>query len=84
MRRRDFITLAAGAATWPFTRPLAAEAQRRVGFLTSADNDPRTQSMLGSFWEGLTSSGWVEGRNLRMDYRFAGYDPSRLVPLRRN
>ena len=74
MKRRDVVTLAAGAAIWPFARPLAAEAQRRVGVLTLADNDPRTQSALDAFREGLATFGWVEGRNLRIDYRFSAGD----------
>jgi hypothetical protein len=34
---------------------------------------------MGAFWEGLATLGWVEGRNLRIDYRFSGGDPSRLA-----
>jgi putative ABC transport system substrate-binding protein len=80
MRRREFIAGLGGAAAWPFTQPLAAEAQRRVGFLTSADNNPRTQSILRAFREGLATFGWVEGRNLRIDYSFApSGDPGRLA-----
>jgi putative tryptophan/tyrosine transport system substrate-binding protein len=78
MRRREFIAGMGGTAAWPFARPLAAEAQRRVGALVyAADNDPRLQSILGAFREGLATFGWAEGRNLRIDYRFAGGDPSR-------
>jgi putative ABC transport system substrate-binding protein len=76
MKRRDVITLAAGAATWPFARPLAAEAQRRVGALLISPGN--NQSELNAFREGLATFGWVEGRNLRIDYRLAG-DPSRLA-----
>jgi putative ABC transport system substrate-binding protein len=70
MRRREFIAGLGGAAAWPFARPLAAEAQRRVGVL-SPNNDPFAQPILGAFREGLATFGWVEGRNLRIDYRFA-------------
>jgi putative ABC transport system substrate-binding protein len=79
MRRREFIAGLGGAVAWPFTRPLAAEAQRRVGVLSDVDNDPRTQSALRAFREGLATLGWVEGRNLRIDSRFAGGDPGRLA-----
>jgi putative tryptophan/tyrosine transport system substrate-binding protein len=79
MRRRAFIAGLGGAVAWPFTRPLAAEAQRHVGVLTQADNDPRMQSILGPFREGLANSGWVEGRNLWIDYRFSGGDPDRFA-----
>jgi putative tryptophan/tyrosine transport system substrate-binding protein len=73
MKRREFIA-GLSAAAWPFARPLAAEAQRRVGFLSFDDN----QSYFDAFREGLATFGWGEGRNLRIDYRFVG-DLSRLA-----
>jgi putative tryptophan/tyrosine transport system substrate-binding protein len=77
MKRREFIAGLGGAAAWPLTRPLAAEAQRRVGALLFGRNDdPQYQSILGAFREGLATFGWVEGRNLRIDHRG---DPSRLA-----
>jgi putative ABC transport system substrate-binding protein len=72
MRRREFITLLGGAAAWP----LAARAQqsgqaRRVGvMIASAQSDPEAQLRARSFEAGLRELGWVEGRNLRLDYRF--------------
>jgi putative tryptophan/tyrosine transport system substrate-binding protein len=77
IRRRDIITLAAGAATWPFARLLAAEAQRRVGALLGTT--PGYLFTSDAFREGLATFGWAEGRNLRIDYRFSGFDPSRLA-----
>jgi putative tryptophan/tyrosine transport system substrate-binding protein len=77
MKRRDIITLAAGAATWPFARLLAAEAQRRVGALLGTT--PGYLFTSDAFREGLATFGWAEGRNLRIDYRFSGFDPSRLA-----
>jgi len=74
MRRREFIALVGGVATWP----LAAHAQqparlRRIGVLAPFDNDDREgQRLLGAFKEGLVSQGWTDGRNLLIDYRFAG------------
>jgi putative tryptophan/tyrosine transport system substrate-binding protein len=80
MKRREFIAGLGAAAGWPFARLLAAEAQRRVGALMNGtDDDPRSQSMLGAFFEGLETFSWVVGRNLRIDYRFAGGDPRRLA-----
>jgi putative ABC transport system substrate-binding protein len=80
MRWRDVITLAAGASAWPFTRLFAAEAQRRVGALLNVlENNPRFQWIAGAFSEGLAKFGWVEGGNLRIDYRFSGGDLSRLA-----
>ena len=74
MNRRAFITLLGGAtAAWP----LAARAQqsdqpRRIGVLTAlAEDDPENQARLAGFRYGLERRGWSEGRNLRIDYRFA-------------
>jgi putative tryptophan/tyrosine transport system substrate-binding protein len=79
MRRREFIAGLGGAVTWPFARPLTAEAQRRVGALGfGRDDGPVFQSILAAFREGLATFGWVEDRNLRIDYRSFG-DPSRLA-----
>jgi ABC-type uncharacterized transport system substrate-binding protein len=72
MRRREFITVLGGAAAWP----LAVRAQqsghvRRVGVLmASAQSDPEAQARVRAFEAGLRELGWVEGRNLRLDYRF--------------
>jgi putative ABC transport system substrate-binding protein len=78
MRRREFIAGLGGAAAWPLARPLAAEAQRRVGVLSFPDNRV-SQPVLDAFSEGLAKFGWVEGRNLRIDYRFSGGDYVRLA-----
>ncbi|MGB9114893.1 ABC transporter substrate-binding protein [Bradyrhizobium sp.] len=80
MRRREFITLAGGAAAWP----LAARAQqagrvRRIGLLmTMAETEPEAQARLTSFRAGLQQLGWTEGHNIKIDYRFAAGDPDRL------
>jgi putative ABC transport system substrate-binding protein len=76
MRRREFIIVLGGAVTWP----LAAHAQqhdrmRRIGVLMSAsENDPEYQAYLAAFREGLQKRGWAEGRNIRIDYRWAAQD----------
>ena len=74
MRRREFITLLGGAAAaWP----LAARAQqsdevRRIGVLMGfAESDPVVQAYLVAFREGLQKLGWAEGRNIRIDTRWA-------------
>jgi putative tryptophan/tyrosine transport system substrate-binding protein len=86
MMRREFITLLGGAAvTWP----LAARAQqpdlfRRVGILISgAETDPEMQARVATIRQRLDSLGWSEGRNLRIDIRFAGGDPDRHSSLAR-
>ena len=73
MRRREFITLLAGAVpTWP----LAAGAQqgdrmRRIGVLmTTAANDPQSEVRNAAFLQGLKELGWSIGQNLHIDYRW--------------
>jgi putative ABC transport system substrate-binding protein len=80
MKRREFITLLGGAATWP----LAAGAQqpgqvRRVGVLMNgnATETPR-QTELAVFVQGLRQLGWTEGQNLRIDVRWAAADVDRM------
>jgi ABC-type uncharacterized transport system substrate-binding protein len=73
VRRREFISLLGGAAAWP----LAAWAQqgermRRIGILASyADDDRVTRARFAGFQQELERLGWSEGRNIRIDYRFA-------------
>jgi ABC-type uncharacterized transport system substrate-binding protein len=85
MRRREFITLLGCAAVWP----LAARGQqpdlvRRVAILISgAETDPEMQARVATIRQRLDSLGWSEGRNLRIDIRFAEADPGRHVSLAR-
>ena len=73
MRRRTFITLLGGVAVWP----LAARAQqpervRRIGVLmASAADDSENQARMAAFLEGLAQLGWTDGRNVRIDTRWA-------------
>jgi putative ABC transport system substrate-binding protein len=74
MRRRQFITLLGGAAAaWP----LAAHAQqpggmRRIGVLmASAADDLESQARVAAFVQGLAQLGWSNGRNVRIDTRWA-------------
>jgi putative ABC transport system substrate-binding protein len=78
VRRREFITVLGGAALWPlaaYTQQL--ERMRRVGVLiTFPENDPLSQTIVTAFAEALGRFGWVEGKNIRVDYRFAAGDPA--------
>jgi putative ABC transport system substrate-binding protein len=77
VRRRQFITLLGGAAVWP----LAARAQqpRHIGVLTPFnERDPEVRSRVSAFQEALREAGWVEGRNIRIDYRWAAGDLDRI------
>src|SRR5450759_1406109 len=74
MQRREFITLLSGAAVaWP----LAARAQqgdrlRRIGVLIPlAADDPEAKARLAAFAQGLQELGWTDGRNVRIDTRWA-------------
>jgi putative ABC transport system substrate-binding protein len=80
MRRREFIYLLGGAAAWPF----AAHAQQKVGptigllGCTSADESTR---VLDALRAGLKESGFVEGQNVRIEYRWAHGRHGRLPAL---
>ena len=81
MRRREFITLLGGAAvTWPLAgRAQQAERMRRIGVLTSfASDDPAEQTHVLAFAQALAQSGWIEGRNARIDIRWGAGDPERI------
>ena len=80
IRRREFITLLGGAASWP----LAARAQqgnrvRRIGVLMPGDeNDPESKNRLSALTKALADLGWTDGRNLRIDLRWWGDDTNRV------
>jgi putative ABC transport system substrate-binding protein len=77
MRRRDFIALAGcAAAAWPLAaRGQQAGQMRRVGVLMSfAEIDPQAQARVAAFRKGLQELGWAEGRNIRIDIRWATSD----------
>jgi putative ABC transport system substrate-binding protein len=73
MRRREFITLLGGAATWPLAaRAQQPERMRRIGVLMAFDErDARAKGWLSRFTQGLSELGWTEGRNLQMEVRWA-------------
>jgi putative tryptophan/tyrosine transport system substrate-binding protein len=80
MRRRDFITLLGGAVAWPMAaRAQQPERMRRIGVLmTVSENDPEGQARLAALRQGLNQLGWAEGKNLAIEYRWAGGDIARL------
>src|SRR5262245_1432487 len=71
--RRAFITLLGGAAAWPLAAGAEqAERIRRIGVVMSfAPGDPESQLRIAALEKGLRDLGWVEGRNLRTEYRWA-------------
>ena len=81
LRRREFITLLGGAAAaWPLeARAQLGERMRRIGALIGgAETDPESRARVAALREGLEQRGWSEGRNLRIDYRWASADSDRI------
>jgi ABC-type uncharacterized transport system substrate-binding protein len=76
MKRRQFITLLGGAASWPLAaRAQQGERMRRIGVLTPlAADDPHQQARQTAFVQGLQQLGWIDGRNLRIDTRWTRGD----------
>jgi putative ABC transport system substrate-binding protein len=81
IRRREFITLIGGAAAW---WPLAARAQQPampvIGFLHIASFETR-RNQVASFYQGLKDTGYVEGQNVTIQYRWADDQNDRLPAL---
>jgi putative tryptophan/tyrosine transport system substrate-binding protein len=73
-KRREFITLLGGAAAWPLAAlGQQGERVRRIGVLMAATaDDPEYQPRIRAFQQGLAALGWVDGRNVRVDTRWAG------------
>src|SRR3974390_272084 len=81
MQRRAFIAgVAAGAAAWPPALRAQQPAMPVVGFLYSGVPELST-GMVAAFRDGLGEAGFVEGRNVTVEFRFAYNDNSRLPDL---
>ena len=76
IKRRDFIALLGGAATWPLpARGQQPERMRRIGVLMNlAVGDPEGETRRAAFLQALQQLGWSDGRNVRIDYRWAAGD----------
>jgi putative ABC transport system substrate-binding protein len=83
MKRREFIARLGSAAAWPVVaRAQQAERMRRIGVLMPRDeNDPLVKSWVPAFTQALADLGWTDGRNVRMDLRWAGGDINRIRAL---
>ena len=80
MNKRQFITLLGGAAAaWPVAaRAQQAERMRRIGILTLfSKDDPEGQRRVAALQQRLQELGWAEGRNVHIEFRWAGGDPDR-------
>src|SRR5579871_3312019 len=81
MRRREFITLVSGAvACWPLAAHAQQPAKQVIGFihLTSAEE---TRDYLPAFHQGLNDTGYIEGRNIEVEYRWGQGRNNRLPGL---
>jgi putative tryptophan/tyrosine transport system substrate-binding protein len=81
MKRREFITLIGGAAAWPLAaRAQQPERMRRVSMLLGLDEkDAEAISRVKAFRLGMRDLGWIEGRNIQIEYRFAGTNPESII-----
>jgi putative tryptophan/tyrosine transport system substrate-binding protein len=79
LQRRNFITLLGGAAAWPLAaRAQQGEQVRRIGVLTVfSKEDPEGQRRVKALLQRLNELGWTDGRNLRIEFRWADGDPDR-------
>src|SRR5215475_9060088 len=80
VKRREFITLLGGTAAWPLAaRAQQGERMRRIGVLTNlTENDPEGQARITAFVQALQQFGWTDGRNVRIDTRWAAGDADRI------
>src|SRR5882757_9895254 len=80
IRRREFITLMGGAAAWPLAGRAQQAAMPVIGFLDSRSPDALTDRLRG-FRQGLKETGYAEGDNAALEYRWAENQMDRLPAL---
>src|SRR5262245_58582631 len=80
MRRREFITLLGGAVAWPIAANAQQAAAPVIGFVRITTPEDSAQ-LVAAFKQGLAELGYVEGRNVTIEYRYANNQVDRLPAL---
>jgi putative tryptophan/tyrosine transport system substrate-binding protein len=80
MKRREFVGLAASAAAWPLAARAQQPAMPVIGFLHASSPEPMTR-FVSAFKAGLKESGYIDGENVAIEFRFAEGHPDRLPAL---
>jgi putative tryptophan/tyrosine transport system substrate-binding protein len=79
MTRREFITLLGGAVAWPLAARAKQAAMPVIGVLMGTEeSDPDQKALVSAFAQALADLGWRDGRNIRIEYRWASGDTGRL------
>jgi len=87
MRRRKFIALLGGATVaWPLAvRAQQGERMRRIGMVMAyTDSDSEAQVFVRTFVQALAELGWIDGKNVRIDLRWAGGEVERMRAFERS
>ena len=71
MKRREFIAVLGTAAAWPLAARAEPDRMRRIGVLIATMDGQEMRARLAAFQQALQQLGWTDGRNLRIDYRWA-------------
>jgi putative ABC transport system substrate-binding protein len=84
LRRREFIAGLGGAAAWPLVARAQQGRVRRIGVLVAGvESDPLARPLVSAFTQALAGLGWADGRNVRIDLRWASDDINRIRAVSR-